>query len=71
MKSLRKTAAENPKKSWLTVITALIGVATLFVDQAEILGIDTDIVKWVGFGIAAVTAIITAINANTEIDNNH
>ena len=65
MKSLRKTADENPKKTWLAVITAIIGIATLFVDQAEILGIDADIVKWISFGIAAITSVITVVGANT------
>lgn len=64
MKSLKKVSKENPKSTTFTAITAIIGVLTLFVDQSEILGINTEIIKWVSFGISVLTLSLTYVNAN-------
>lgn len=66
MKSLKKVAKENPKRTVATVIAAVIGVATLFIDQAEILGIGTEIIRYVGFGISVLTLAMTYVNANMK-----
>jgi len=66
MKSLQKTAQETPKSTLLVVITALLGVATMFVDSAEILGISTGIVKWVSFGVSAFTFVVNTVINNLQ-----
>lgn len=66
MKSIKKVAQENPKSTTAGIIAAVIGVATLFIDKADILGIGTDIVGWVSFGISALTLLMTYVNANTK-----
>lgn len=65
MKSLKTTATETPKATLFVVLTAILGVATMFIDNAEILGVSTEVIKWVTFGIAALTFV-----ANTIVNNN-
>ena len=64
MKSLKRVSQENKKSTAVVIITALIGVATLFVEQAEMLGIEIEIVRWVSFGISILTFLLTYIEAN-------
>lgn len=63
MKSLKRTTKENPKKTWATIIAAIIGVATLFVEQAEILGVSKEAVQWASFIIAAVNIVLLTLNS--------
>lgn len=69
MKSLKKVAKENPTSTVATVIAALIGLITLFIDRAEFLGIDTEIVQWVSFGAAVLTTVATYFDSNPTEDN--
>lgn len=65
MKSIKKVAKENKKSTFVTVLTAIIFIATLFVDQNEIFGlVSTEIVKWVSFIISMLTGVLTYLNAN-------
>lgn len=66
MKNLKKQTQENPKKSIATVITAIIGVATIFINQSKILGIDAEIVKWTSFGIAVLTFALSMFHSNKK-----
>lgn len=64
MKSLRRTSIETPKATVFVIATALVGIATLFVDSADMLGIPTTIVKWVSFGISALTFVVNIVKNN-------
>lgn len=64
MKSVTKVARENKKSTAVVIISAIIAVATLFVEQAEFLGISTEIIRWVGFGISVFTFLLTYIESN-------
>lgn len=66
MKSLQTTASETPKTTVFVVLTAILGVASMFVDSAEILGIPTEIVKWITFGVAAIAFVANTIASNTK-----
>lgn len=66
MKNLKKQTQENPKKTILTIVTAIIGIATIFIEQAKILGIDSDIVKWTAFGVAALSFIVSSYKSNKK-----
>lgn len=64
MKSIKRVSQENPKSTVVTVLAAIIFVATLFLDQAEIIGLDMEIVKWVSFGVSMLTGIVTYIKSH-------
>lgn len=64
MKNLKKVTKKNPASTFAVIIGALVGIATLFMEQSTFLGVSTEIVKYVGFGIAVLTFLTTYFDAN-------
>lgn len=66
MKSLKTTAKQTPKATIAVVITAILGIATLFIDSSEVLGVSTSVVKWISFGVSALTFVMNTLINNVE-----
>jgi hypothetical protein len=64
MKSLSRTTRETPKATMLVIATALLGVASIFIESADFLGVPTEIVKWVSFGVSALTFVLNIVKNN-------
>ena len=48
----------------LVIATALLGVASIFIESSDFLGIPTVIVKWVSFGVSALTFVVNIVKNN-------
>lgn len=62
MKSISKVSKENKGKTFLTVLSAIVFVIILFLDQNEIFNIvSTEVVKWLSLAVSMISGIVSYI----------
>lgn len=69
MKSLSTNTRETPKVTAISILLAIIAISGYVVSNADILGIDSNIIKWVS-GAASILTFITNYVQNNFIKNN-
>lgn len=67
MKSVYQVAKENKKVTVVSVISAIIAIGSMLIEQAEVFGINTETISWAGGVIAVLTFVSTYLSENFTI----